>query len=246
MKKLIWAALMLATLLVGQEKKWQQKFVEVKTGNVIRLANLLATIPGLKANGDAELRVISLGTDSPEVMQAAEEMIKRFDRPSGGTGSGAPRNFELTVHLLLAGKELKVGDALPPDLEPVGKQLRSVFGFKDLQLLDTAFLRNREDVAGMLSGTVTVDSVPGASVYNFSYQESRVAKDERGNIVRLGKVGLRFQTQIATSSGGWQGAEVRFDTSLDLREGQKVVIGKSRIGADQRSLIVVLTAKVAD
>lgn len=246
MKRLIVTALLLAGLLAAQEnKKWVQKYVEVKVGNVNRLVNLLNAGPGLQARGDSELRVISLAADSPETLQAAEEMIKRFDRPSGG-GVTVLKNFELTMHLLLAGKELKVGDALPPDLEPVGKQLRSVFGFRDLQLLDTAFLRNREEVDGSLSGTVAIDSVPGTSTYVFRYQGAQVRHDERGNIIRLGSVTMRFNTQVANGSGGWQNAEVRFDTSLDLREGQKVVIGKSRIGADQRSLIVVLTAKVAD
>jgi hypothetical protein len=37
-----------------------------------------------------------------------------------------------------------------------------------------------------------------------------------------------------------------FDTDLNLREGQKVVVGKSHIGAGNSALILVLSARVVE
>jgi len=252
-KKLLVLTLVLAGLMSAQEAstkpKWQQKFVEVKSASVTRLTNLLQSIPGLRVQGDSEMRVISIGSDNPELIQTAEDIIKRFDRPSTSTGAFATHNFELTLYLMMAGKELKVGDALPAELEPVAKQLRSIFGFKDIQLFDTAFQRNRESNDGELSGNAEAGTAGAskATIYSFSYRNARVIKDERGYVLELGSVKFALRTPVSVDKDGhWQYTDVGFNTNLDIRDGQKVVVGKSRIGADDRSLIVVVTAKVVD
>ena len=250
MNRILIPLLALAGVLTAQEAaprpKWTQKFIEVKSGNVNRMVNLLSSIPNLAVRGEPEMRVISIGSDNPDVLKAAEEAIARFDRPGAGPGSVSTQNFDLTIHLLLAGKEMKVGDALPPELEPVAKQLRSIFGFKDLQLLDSAFLRGRDDEAGELSGTAALEGAPAASTYNFKYNSARVVKDEKGTLVKLGRVSFGLRMPSNNPAGGVSWNDAGFQTSIDLRDGQKVVVGKSRVGGEQRSLIVVMTAKVAD
>jgi hypothetical protein len=39
---------------------------------------------------------------------------------------------------------------------------------------------------------------------------------------------------------------VRLNTNIDMKEGQKVVVGKANIDGSENALIVILTAKVVD
>lgn len=51
---------------------------------------------------------------------------------------------------------------------------------------------------------------------------------------------------IKTSDRDWQYQEVHISTSIDIREGQKVVVGKANIDNADNALILVLTAKVIE
>jgi hypothetical protein len=224
---------------------------DIKYGSVSQIVDLLQFYPA-RIKGQSDLRAIAVGTESEDTMKAIEEAIKHYDVPRAG-GSSA-RNIELTVHLMLAGNEVKAGDAVPVELDPVIKQLKAVFGYRDFQILDTNFLRNREGLRGDASGVLSIDvpnlegAIPVAR-YDFDYANATVTAGDKGNLIRID--GFRLNAKIPYASGkppttSFQFMDVGIRTNLDVREGQKVVVGKSKVDNLGRALIVVLTAKAVD
>ncbi len=55
-----------------------------------------------------------------------------------------------------------------------------------------------------------------------------------------------MRVPITTGPGQFQYQEVGINTDLDVREGQKVVVGKTNMDSSDRALIVVVTAKVVE
>lgn len=234
------------------EKRYYQKVFDIKYGSVSQIVDLLAFYPA-RIRGQADLRAIAVGTESEATMQAIEEAIKHYDVPRAGGASA--RNIELTVYLMLAGNEVKVGDAVPLELEPVVKQLKTVFGYKDFQLLDTMLLRNREGLRGEAGGVINIDVPnPGTAVpvtrYDVDYQNATVTAGDKGNLIRIDnfRLNAKFPYAVSTQTNmtQFQFIDVGLRTNLDVREGQKVVVGKSKVDNLGRALIVVLTAKAVD
>ncbi len=180
---------------------------------------------------------------APSTMTALEQTIARLDVPSA-----APRDIDLTAQLLLgAGSPEHAGDALPKDLESVVAQLRQSFPFKNYGLLDVLTLRLR---TGRTNGQTSTSSVGGtiqvegrAMPVNSSLNLNGVSLGGDAAEVRID--GFRFSTRIPVSNGPGQVSmnDIGMHTDLDIKDGQKVVVGRLGINPGQ-ALFVVLTAKV--
>ncbi|MCC6859218.1 MAG: hypothetical protein IT158_11680, partial [Bryobacterales bacterium] len=74
------------------------------------------------------------------------------------------------------------------------------------------------------------------------------APDPKGALVRL--EGLQFRASVPQALTAGQGQvqfqDVGITTDVDLREGQKVVIGKANADAAGSALVLVLTARVME
>ena len=162
---------------------------------------------------------------APSTMTALEQTIARLDVPSA-----APRDIDLTAQLLLgAGSPEHAGDALPKDLESVVAQLRQSFPFKNYGLLDVLTLRLR---TGRTNGQTSTSSVGGtiqvegrAMPVNSSLNLNGVSLGGDAAEVRID--GFRFSTRIPVSNGPGQVSmnDIRMHTDLDIKDGQKVVVG---------------------
>lgn len=263
MKKIIITLLALALTAAAQDApKWQQKVFDVKYADAQALARLVLSVMQSRETRVIEnvaLRAISVGTPEPRDMTTAEEIIKRYDVPRGAAPAGN-RNIELIAYMLIAAPKGTAGDALPAELDPVAKQLKAVFGYNDLRLLDSALIRTREGVPVEASGTAgsVSPAVPNrAAHYLLRFARSALVSSERGNTIRLD--GFRFTLRVPYSVEQAQAApgtpsqapqynysEVGFNTELDIREGQKVVVGKAKVDTTGSAFMLVLTAKALD
>lgn len=240
MRKLCLLAALLAVTLSAQEPKQRiQKVFDVKYADVKELSNVLAVSNDLNVRFNEHFKTISLyGT--AETIATAEELIKRFDtqRPVVRTSN---RNVELTLYILVAAPKGTAGEAVPTDLEPVVKQLKSTFGYNDFRLLDSAFIRAQEGSSVSTDGNTATPNpeMPAAQGgYELRINRAiRVTPDEKGSRIRLDA--FTFRLKVA-------GSFVNFNTDVDIREGQKVVIGKARGDASAGAYILVLSARVVD
>jgi hypothetical protein len=221
-----------------------QRLVEVQHQKVNDIAVLLAH-PAVSIRPSEPLRAISL-YGPKDLVEGLEAEIRRLDKPVMVTS----RNIELVAHLMLASPKGSGGGSLPKELEPLAKQLESIFGMKEFRLFETAFLRVREgtpiETSGSTQVPVTEAPVPPSS-YLLRSQTTAISNTGASRVIRLD--GFRFSIRIPYSTGSagqFQFSDVGFNTNLDIREGQKVVVGHSKAAQGDSALVLVLTARVVD
>lgn len=233
-----------ALLAIGQESGINpvvaqvptvQRIFEVKYADVQLVGRLLsALVPGI--HYDTTLRVIAVN-GTKEGVAAVEEALKRLDVPP------PPRkNIELTVYMIMASPKAD-GEPESPELAPVFKQLRGIFPYKSYRLLDFLNLRDRDGEGGQTSGVVPIPRTPGDPLragYQFSYRSAFVGGTEGTRVVRIDRLDLSIVVQAMNN------LNARITTDVDVREGQKVVVGKANLTGGDDALILVVTAKTVD
>ena len=255
MKRLCIAVVMSALSLLAQGPAQQRvsKLVPVKyadpnsLSNLIRMFGVEVQIGGQGGFG-TPLKVLGIA-GSPDAVAAAEAAIHQLDIP--------PRNIELTVHFVVGSDQANLaGNAVPQDLRDVIAQLKSTFAFKEYRMLDVLTLRTRSGSPAETSGILNNASAPRLSV--FSIRSATVSED--GGTVRIDRMhaGLRIpminRAAAAAAAAGTGVADGNFgkveyrdtgiDQDVDVKEGQKVVVGRSSLEGPEKALFLILTARV--
>lgn len=161
------------------------------------------------------------------------------EKPSGPQAN----NIELTVYLLSGVAQGETTDDVPQDLVATVKQLRSIFSYRSYKLTESFMLRGR------LGGGASAEGVlPGGSAihYQFRYLTAQ-ASSETSPLIRIN--GLRIVLTNNYYRRGGDGKSVpdplaSISTDLDIREGQKTVVGKSSINSTGDALILVIVPKL--
>jgi hypothetical protein len=233
-----------SALLCAQnpEQKMTQRIFDVKYVDVKELANACSVQGGVSVRPNEQFRTIS--TFGPlSVVEEIGECIKRYDTPKPAATS---RDIEIVATMMLLSPKGTAGEAVPADLEPVVKQLKAIFGFTDFRILETAILRNREGMKGEAAGTASSPGGGQPSTYQILYFNSAVSRGEKGTVIRLDDVRFQMKVTLAQSGGGFQYTNVGFNTNLDIREGQKVVVGKAKIDGSDSALVLVISARAVE
>jgi hypothetical protein len=199
-----------------------QKVFVVKHVLVSDLARVLSVFPA-ELSGRDNMHVLSVSA-APAVVAAIEETIKRLDVPPPAT-----RSVEVTLYVL----ECSVsGDAgsLPQDLQSVFVQLKRTFNYSGCGLARTLFARGTDD-----SRLAAEFNERAAGTYQLT--SNRVEVDtSQPPMVRLRGLDLANHTGMTRS---------RLGGDIEVRDGQKVVLGRLGTTESGKDEIVVLTAKVA-
>lgn len=217
-----------------------RKVVQLKYADPEAMRALLEVF-GCCARTNQTFKTLSLNYPA-DIMPALEDAIRRFDVPAA-----APKNVELTAYFVIASDtEGAAGSPLPPDLEPVLKQLRSIFAYKSFAVLDSPLLRMGSGQGGQADGVRAMPTgPPGTTATRLRVRRWTLATGDKGDVVTLDN--LSVEVRMPLSQGG---ANIRIETGgvalerIDLPVGQKVVVGKSNIEGPGKALIVVLSAKV--
>ncbi|MCC7156805.1 MAG: hypothetical protein IT161_19665 [Bryobacterales bacterium] len=223
-----------------------QRVVEVKYVDVRQLADVLVG-GSVVVRANEAFRTISLFGPEQSVNDV-EEIIKKLDTSRAPTRL-ASRNIELVFYILVAAPKGTSGEALPAELDPVARQLKQVFGYNDFRLVDSSVLRTREGERGEAAGSTIIAGGQGAPMSNYQLKFARtgIASSDKGNVIRID--GFQWSTRVPYSLGGpgaWSFADVGFNTNLDIREGQKIVVGKAKYEGSDNALVLVITAKAVD
>ena len=220
------------------EKNFKSKVFEVKYRDPGSLANAVGRLTsGFKGAGissSSEFRTITV-RDFPENLLTIEEAIKRLDTPA------TPRpNVELHMYALIASNSGGAGGAPPAELRDVLEQLRGTLNYKNYELAATVVQRLTETPRALTgNGTAEIPTgPPGAPVISLPYEyfigSIALVQDAAGKFsVQIGEFAFTAQTG---------GDRTRVQTALNLRDGEKVVVGTATMRS--RALVVVLTAKL--
>ncbi|HEY2843862.1 MAG TPA: hypothetical protein VGJ09_09435 [Bryobacteraceae bacterium] len=153
------------------------------------------------------------------------------------------KNIELTVYLLSGVAQGDAADDVPQDLVSTVKQLRSIFNYKSYRLTESFMLRGR------LGGGARAEGVlPGDAGLKYEFRYGTVtASGETAPLFRIN--GLRI---VLTKPRRVSGGQINMDTvasiqtDLDIREGQKTVVGKSSVSSGGDALILVIVPKIVE
>jgi hypothetical protein len=193
------------------------------------------------------MKALSLSGPKSRV-SAAEDAIKQLDVPGA-----AQKDIELTVYFVVGtDAAAPAAGAIPQDMQSTVATLKNTFPFKAYYLLDTLSLQARSGAAADTTGQLT-----GARYTSFRVGSASVESD--GKMIRLDRLhaGLRIPHVVPAGSGpGGVGASVErkteyIDTGIstdvvDVKEGQKLVLGRSSLEGPSTALFLVLIAKVVN
>lgn len=239
--KSILLTLLCAVALFGQQTV--TRIVHLKHVDTDNLKVVVGMMSAGKVNWqpDKAMRLIGLSGPS-DLVDAVEATIKKMDVPPV-----PEKNVELTFHILAAGGQ-SPSSPIPSDLTSVVQQLGGVFGLKSFRLLETAVMRGREGRGAESNGVIAIPVKVEASP-RYYLRVSRVSSShgDKGALIRID--GLDFSVSIPYAKVGGQGLDwlgSGIKTDIDVREGQKVVVGKSSLDSSNQSIFLVVTARILD
>jgi hypothetical protein len=177
-----------------------------------------------------------------------------------------PKNVELTLYMLIALPQASQPDSVPKELEGVVSQLKGLFPYRGFRSFDTIILRGREGKSSGVNGAAALPGGPTDSAqlsdYSANVQGLTVFQDEKGNLLRIDNLDVSVRIPYLSlanvtgsdpkgfatvkPAGSLTYRNISFKTNIDVREGQKVVVGKANIDGAGNALILVVTAKVVE
>jgi hypothetical protein len=247
----------LAAPLAAQDQKKEeapkepqvQKLFVLKYADPNQIANLIRVFTG-NVTPNAEMHALAVSA-TKEAMTAIDDAIKRLDVPAS-----SPQNVELTIWLLVgAGAEKPeeaMGSPAPKELDSVIAQLKNAFSYKEYRLLDLQTLRTRTgqevSTTGM-TGEVKIGSTSQGIITNLRVHSVTVKPDGSIRIDGLKQSDrVPYVTGSIPANGSLVNTQFNFmdlgiNADLDVKEGQKVVVGKSGMNQGQ-AMFLVLSARV--
>jgi hypothetical protein len=236
MKRLILALALLVMPMMaqpGQEANERvQKLVTVKYADPQSLATLLRNF-GIEIAVDERMKVLSLAGLRSRVT-TAEDAIKQLDVPAA-----SEKDIDLTVYFVVGSDQTTVtGSPIPNELSSTVATLKGSFPFKNYVMLDVLSLRTRSGVRASTTGQLS-----GGRLTSFTVRSASLETD--GSMIRLDQLhaGLRVPAREGEKTN-YLDTGITTDV-VDVKEGQKLVVGRSSLNGPDTALFMVLIAKVA-
>lgn len=220
------------------EKGFKSRVFDVKYRDASSLAQVLRNLgsgfKGATVQSNTEFKTITV-RDFPENIAAMEEALKRLDTP------GAPRaNIELQMHVLIASNSGVADADVPAGLKDVLTQLRGTLNYRNYELVASVVQRLTETSGGLQgSGVAEVPPINSGTPstptpYEYYVRNVSLVQNAAGaQTVQINE--FTFRTMAERDNA-------RVQTALNLRHGEKVVVGTATLRS--RALVIVLTAKL--
>lgn len=189
-----------------------------------------------------ELKTVTV-RDFPENIAVIEEAIKRLDVPRPAS---AESSIELTMHVLLANKNAsgkQLPGEFPADLKDVVKQLQNTFAFKNYHLATTIAQRAKANNNRGNHAIMSRSDARWEELYNDGASTRRAESNVDCNYSIRGISVLQGATPtVQLDEFVFDFGKTRIQTNLDVRDGEKLVVGTASFG--DKAMILVLTVKI--
>jgi type II secretory pathway component GspD/PulD (secretin) len=225
------------------EKGFKSKVFEIKYRDADSIARVLRNLgsgfKGASMSSNSEFKTLTV-RDFPENLATIEEALKRLDAPA------APRpNIQLHMHVLVASdatSSAATNAPVPNELKDVLAQLRETLSYRNYELAASVVQRLTE-TPRLLTGQGTAEisgANPSSATTLMPYQYHINSVSLMQNPTGAPTVQIQdFSFSILTDKD-----RAQVQTALNLRDGEKVVVGTATIR--NRALVVVLTAKLVN
>jgi hypothetical protein len=234
------------------EKGFRSRVFEVKHRDPSNLMRVLAPLgsgfKGATMSSNQDFKTITV-RDFPENIAAVEEAIRRLDAPEP-----ARPGIEFHVHILVATNSptFSPPNAYPEELNAVIKQLQSTINYKFYHLMTTQVLRAKEQglrtasVKGVSELTLRADTQASKNpiFYDFNFDNITLdAVTSTAAKIQVGQFGFTMRVPlIVGAQGQLQYENIGFSTPVNMREGEKVVVGTTSM--ENKGIVVVLTGSI--
>ena len=220
------------------ERQFKSKIFDVKYREPSSIANVLRQLgsgfkgAGISANNEFKTLTVR---DFPENLATIEEAIKRLDTPAA-----PPSSVQMHMHVLLASNRVGTTPAgeIPVELKDVITELRGTLTYKNYELITSVLQRLTETNRGLNGSGLA--QIPGAqsgmTTARYEYMVAQLS------FVPSASGAQSIQIQDFSFTIGGEGIQGRVQTALNIRDGEKVVVGTATI--NDRALIVVLIPKI--
>jgi hypothetical protein len=230
-----------------EEKGFKTKIVEVKHRDPDSLYRVVRSLgsgfKGARIDTDPTFKTMTI-RDFPENIGVIEEALKRLDTPE------APRpDIEIHVHVLIASNTAGSAAERPAELDDVVKQLQGTLAYKHYSMMTSSVHRTKEGISGVSNSGVAesnqfaIETSKDRPIF-YSYELRPVTIDSSAagpSRIQIGN--FVFDMRIPLNLGGSiQYQPIGFRTPVNVREGEKVVVGTTTMA--DKGLIVVLQARV--
>jgi type II secretory pathway component GspD/PulD (secretin) len=222
------------------ERQFKSKIFELKYREPGSIANVLRQLgSGFKGAGistSSEFRTLTV-RDFPENLATIEEAIKRLDTPVASRSS-----IQLHMHVLLASNRpvSNIAGEIPAELKDVITELRGTLNYRNYELFTSVLQRLTETNRGLNGSGVA--QIPGPQSGTTSAQYEYYISSVSFAPGLSGAQNIQLSDFVFTVVG--EGIRGRVGTALNLRDGEKVVVGTTTI--QDRALIVVLIPKIVN
>lgn len=234
------------------EKGFRSRVFEIKhrdTSNIVRVLGPLGSgFRGATMVPNQEFQTITV-RDFPENIAAIEEGIKRLDVPEP-----MRPGVEFHVHILVATKTQTFSPAnqFPDELAAVINQLKTTINYGHYHLMTSQVLRTKEQgmrqvsIKGVSELKLRADTEAGKNpiFYDFRFENVILDTTTPGPAkIQVGQFG--FSMKVPLFVGGptaIQYETIGFNTPVNLREGEKVVVGTTSM--EDKGIVVVITGSI--
>ena len=247
---------LVAAPLLGQEKVketgpgWITQSFKVQHISLGKLRTLFRDLPG-STRTDSELGLLIVHAP-PQTMSFVQETIAKLDVPS----LEAPRKptVEFTGYILGAARQPLTGEdvaMMPPVLRPVVKELQNKFSYRSYRVLDSTIIRVRAGERGVVEGLIP-NFLPQplnmhTANYGLTLTLGSVVPSGDNSTIALRHVELGGQVPIVMSPEGTPSPQVgisrvsfKIQTTMAMREGETVVVGKAGVQGAVDGIFLVL------
>jgi hypothetical protein len=236
MKRFLLAALLMALPLAAQQKEVKEerttKLVHLKYVDPESIRALISQF-GVAVMPNSQLKAMTL-SGLPGQIAAAEAALQQLDV--------APKNIELIAYFVVGSDQTNItGSPVPQEIRDVIGQLKTTFTFKDYRMLDVLTLRTRTGSSAESSGILDARSNP-PRLSMFSVRNATVSED--GSTVRLDRMHAGLRIPIVSQGAKTEFMNTGIDQDIDVKEGQKVVVGRASLEGPDKALFVILMARV--
>jgi hypothetical protein len=234
------------------EKGFRSRVFEIKHRDPVNLVRVLSPLGsgwrGALMSSNEPFQTITV-RDFPENIAAIEEAIKRLDVPEP-----ARPGVEFHVHILVATNSPTYSppNEYPSELGAVIKQLQSTLNYKFYHLMTSQVLRAKEqgmrsvNVKGVSELKLRADTEASKNPIFYDFHFENITLDDVASgaaKIQVGQFGFSMKVPVLMSSQGpLQYESIGFNTPVNMREGEKVVVGTTSM--EDKGIVVVLTGSI--
>lgn len=236
------ALILFSSVLLAQQQRVSRviEFEPDGTEQILKFADILRA-GDVGFHAEPLLGIATIYANSVEKLDEAERTVKKYYKPKKAAPA-SEKNVELVLYVL-QGKTTNEPSETVAALNPVIAQLKQVTPLTSFRTLETQIARVREDTKLSVTGMLTWTGVPETALPTYTLNAETKTK---GGLVRIDNLRFASRIPVQVDEKTFPYRQIEISTSIDIKPGQLVVVGKTNVVAKDGALILVVSARLVD